>query len=344
MKLKRNVLLNILLINCMLLVGCGQPKAPNEKDIEDAVVTYNMMEFSASSSSNDYDDTNIMNSIDDVCINQQQTESKTNISYCTVEMSNENCGVVMDCNFKFEYYDDKKWYPEDYEIENVSFNPKKGIDEGQAYEAVIENVHIEPEVFSPGSRTSSGYVMPFFGESYSYECSYELQLVSHETDLEGYTDKLVYDYSKSSEFCTESGRIETHYSFNTSEGVWEFTDTFNDDICYEYHPEGQWRFDIFTHYFRINISNVDYVNNTATIDYKDSSWQGSADSGEMTNQVQVDYSITDEGMRFSPFHVESGSGLMKYESDVYLLLKNDTMYVSSDGSTYSPVAFPRYAN
>lgn len=318
----------------MFLIGCGQPKTPNEKDIEDAVIAYNMMEFPRSSSSNYYDDTNIMNSIDDICINRQQTESKTNITYCTVQMSNENCRVVMDCNFEFGYYDDKKWYPEGYEIESITFNPKRGVNEEQAYEATIESVHAEPEVFSPS----------FYGQPYSYGCTYELQLISHETDLEGYTDKLVYDYSKSSEFCIESGLVETYYSFNTSDGGWEFTNTSNDNIFYEYHPEGQWRFDIFTHYFRINISSVDYINNTAIIDYRDSNWQGNADSGELTNQVQVDYSITDEGMRFSPFHVENGSGLRKYEIDVYLLLKNDTMYVSNNGSTYSPVAFPRYAN
>ena len=136
--------------------------------------------------------------------------------------------------------------------------------------------------------------------------------------------------------------VEVYYTFNSDNGSWEYNGISDDDISYEYHPEGQWRFDIFTHYYRINISNVDYVNNTASIYYKDSSWQGTADSGELTNYAEVSFSITDEGMQFSPFHVVSGKGIFTTEQDVYLFLKKDNMYFSSDGSGYSKVQWSRY--
>ena len=70
-----------------------------------------------------------------------------------------------------------------------------------------------------------------------------------------------------------------------------------------------------------NITNVDYANNTASIYYRDSIWQSEADSGELTNYAEVSFTITDEGMRFSPFHVVTGKGIFAREQEVYLFLK-----------------------
>ena len=96
------------------------------------------------------------------------------------------------------------------------------------------------------------------------------------------------------------------------------------------------------HYYRINITNVDYVNNTASIYYRDSIWQSEADSGELTNYAEVSFTITEEGMQFSPFHVVTGKGIFAREQDVYLFLKKDNMYFSSNGSGYSNVQWSRY--
>lgn len=331
MKLKKVSFFFCLVLSCITLSGCGQPKAPNEENIKDAVMKYDLMTFSPDSTPYYDGDTISMDNIDDIEIYQQKTESKSNTSYCTIEMSNDSCKVVIDCNYDFSYYDDKKWHPERQEIEYFTFYPVSGVDEGAAYDATVESLHAEPEVIQ-GS---------FFAPSYTYETTYNLQLSEHETDLENNTDKLVYDYYKSSDFCTESGVVETYYAFDSYNGKWVYNETSDDNLSCEFHPEGQWRFDISTHYYRIKISDIDYTNNTALIYYKDSVWQAEADSGELTDYVQVNFTITDEGMSFSPFHTVT-PGWYTIEQDVYLLLKKDNMYVSENGSNYSPVAWTRY--
>ena len=332
MKHKKVTLFYFLFISCITLNGCGQPKAPNETDIKDAVMESDLMIFSQDFTP--YFDGNsiFMNNIDTVKIIRQQTESKSNITYCTIEMSNDSCKVIMDCNYNFSYYDDNKWYPEKQEIESFTFSPLSGVEEELAYNATVESLHAEPEIIR-------GYS---FGQEYAFESTYELQLKEHETDLDNNIDKLVYDYYKSSDFCTEFGLVETYYTFNSNNGSWVYNETLDDNLSYEYNPEGQWRFHIFTHYYRINISDIDYANNTALIYYKDSSFQAEADSGDLTDCVRVYFTITDEGMRFSPIHHTISVGYTT-EHDVYLLLKKDTMYVSNDGSNYTPVTEPRYA-
>lgn len=333
MRYKKNILVCYLIISCFLLNGCGQSKSPNEADIKDAIQEYNMMEFSQGGLSNLSGETIIMNNIDAVHINRQQTEEKSNITYCTIEMSNDNCRVVMDCNLNFSYYDDKKWYPEGQEIESFVFYPLSGVDEEQAYNITVEKLHAEPETIWGGWGLGE--------QAYSHDSVYKLQLKEHETDLDNNIDKLIYDYFKSSDFCTESGLVEMYYTFNSGNGNWEYNDILDDGITCEYHPEGQWRFDCYTHFYRINISNIDYINNTALIYYKDSSSSIEADSGELINYVQVNFTITDEGMYFNPFH-NVIHGVYTYEHDVYLLLKKDTMYISIDGSNYLP-SLPRYS-
>lgn len=321
-------------ISSIVLGGCGQPKAPDETDIKDAVIEYNLMDFSQEVRPNPNGNTITMSNIDMVQINRQQTESKSNITYCTIEMSNDDCRVVVDCIYNFEYYDNKKWYPENQEIESLMFYPLNGVNEELAYETTIKNLHAESESFNDF----------FLGEDYTYDSVYTLQLREHTTDLENYLDKLIYDYSKSSDFCTESGVVETYYVFDSNNGSWVYSNILDDELNYEYHPEGQWRFDIYTHYYRINISNVDYTNNTAFIYYKDSSWQSEADNGELQNYIQVSFTITDDGMSFSPFHVVSHGVMYTTKQDVYLLLKKDNMYVSDDGLNYRPVTWSRYVN
>lgn len=323
----------VAIVGIVFLVNTyGSPKAPNEADIKSAVVEYNMMEFSQEYTPDFYGQPILMDDIDNVQINAQQTEEKKNITYCTIEMSNDSCKVSLNCNFIFSYYDDKKWYPQRIEIESFFFSPVKGIDELQAYDIAVENLHVEPQTIEGG----------YLGEDYTYDSTYNLQLKEHETDLANNIDKIIYDYYKATDFCTESGLVEIYYIFNTANGNWEYTEMLNDDISYEYYPEGQWRFDISTHYYRINITNVDYVNNTASIYYRDSIWQSEADSGELTNYAEVSFTITEEGMQFSPFHVVTGKGIFAREQDVYLFLKKDNMYFSSNGSGYSNVQWSRY--
>lgn len=322
----------IVIIFCavVLINICRGPKAPNEADIENAILGYNMLEFSQEYTPNFYGQPVLMNNIDSVQINGMQTEEKSNITFCTVEMSNDSCRVSVNCNFIFSYYDDKKWYPEEREIESFIFSPVKGIDEQQAYNIAIENLHMEPETVEAS----------FLGEDYTYDITCNIQLKEQVTDVDNNIDKIIFDYYKASDFCTESGEVEVYYTFNTATGSWEFND-ISEDFSYEYHPEGQWRFDIFTHYYRINITNVDYTKNVATIYYKDSIWQQEADSGELTNYTEVSFETTDEGMRFSPFHVVNGKGIFETEQDVYLFLKKDNMYFSSNGSGYSRVQWAR---
>jgi len=333
-KLIGTVVTVVVAIVCIvfLINTYGPSKAPNEADIKSAVVEYNMLEFSQEYTPDFYGQPILMNNIDNVQINGQQTEEKKNITYCTIEMSNDSCKVSMNCNFNFSYYDDKKWYPQRIEMESFFFSPVKGIDELQAYDIAVENLHVEPQTIEGG----------YLGEDYTYDSTYNLQLKEHETDLVNNIDKIIYDYYKATDFCTESGLVEIYYIFNTANGNWEYAEMLNDDISYEYYPEGQWRFDISTHYYRINITNVDYVNNTASIYYRDSIWQSEADSGELTNYAEVSFTITEEGMQFSPFHVVTGKGIFAREQDVYLFLKKDNMYFSSNGSGYSRVQWSRY--
>lgn len=321
----------IILCAAILINISRNPKVPNETDIKSAITEYNMLEFSQEYTPGFHGQPILMNNIDNITINGMQTEEKTNITFCTVEMSNDSCKVSMNCNFIFSYYDDKKWYPIESEIESFNFSPVKGIDEQQAYNIAVENLYMEPETVEAS----------FLGEDYTYDITYNLQLKEHKTDLSNNTDKVIYDYYKSSDFCTESGLVEVYYIFNSANGNWEYNG-MSEDLIYEYHPEGQWRFDIMTHYYRVNITNVDYANNTASIYYRDSIWQSEADSGELTNYAEVSFTITDEGMRFSPFHVVTGKGIFAREQEVYLFLKKDNMYFSSNGSGYSRVQWARY--
>ena len=243
-KVKKLLAIIVIIICAVILMNsCRGPKAPNESDIENAIMKYNMLEFSQEYTPDFYGQPVLMNNIDRVQINGMQTEEKSNITFCTVEMSNDSCKVSMNCNFIFSYYDDKKWHPEERVIESFIFSPVRGIDEQQAYNIAVENLHMEPETVEAS----------FLGEDYTYNITYNLQLKEHKTDLNNNKDKVIYDYYKASDFCTETGLVEINYIFNTSYGSWEYSD-ISEDVSYEYHPEGQWRFDIMTHYYRINVN------------------------------------------------------------------------------------------
>lgn len=321
MKNKKIVLCCCLFICCIILHGCEQtqPKAPDETNIKDAVIEFNMMEFSQDTTDFSVEKI-VMSNIDAVQINRQQTEAKENNTYCTIEMSNDSCKLIMDCVFHFSYYDDKKWYPERRSIENYAFYPISGVNEEQSYVETVE-MYVNPE---------------------SLNGDYNLELIEHETDLNNNTDKLTYDYFKSSDFCTESGLVVTYYTFNSNIARWEYSGTLENSISCEYHPEGQWRFYIDDHFYRINISDVDYVNNSAIIHYNVAWWRYISDSEELTDSARVSFTITDEGMSFSSFPAVLYDWKTPEEQIVYLLLKKDTMYVSGDGWSFSPVQYSRY--
>ena len=241
-------------------------------------------------------------------------------------MENDFLESTVDCVIYYDLFDDGKWYPNYYYIESYTLEPIAGIDENAAMEYLAEALNAE-------NKEISG-----FYDTYIYPSNYSFNLVSHETDLGHLTDVLVFNYEKESEICKENGDVNINFTFNANSGSWKCAAIDDSQIQYEYHPEGQWRFDIYTGYVKIYIDDMDYVNNTATI-YSYRSSFGDKDGFDQSETVS--FSITDEGMEFSPLFLP-GDGIFTSDYEIVLLLKKDNMYWRmADEGYYQCVSYKR---
>ncbi len=321
--MKKLLTLNSVLF-ILLLSGCGV-KAPDQDVILESVSSFGLNTISEGNIP-DYCGEPINLEIRSAEITRQQTEDKSNTTYCTISLSNDSLEASLDCILYYDLFDDKRWYPEQYRIESYTLNPLEGVDEELAAEYLAEALNAE------NKEIDGGYAR----DTYIYPSNYHLDLTSHETDLDAMKDILTFDYEKESEICKESGTVSIHYAFDTASGLWQYETIDDSQIQYEYHPEGQWRFDIYTYFVRLYITDMDYTNCTATIYSKGAAWHEAADNGELDHMETVSFTITSEGIEFSALQVP------ERDYSIILLLKKDNMYYrTTDSEVFFPVSFKR---
>lgn len=322
--MKKLLTVNAIFITLLLLTGCAT-KAPDKKTILESVASLGITILSQDNVS-DYGGDPIHLEAKSCEITRQQTEDKGNTTYCTISMSNDSFEAIVDCVIYYDLFDDGKWYPNYYIIDSCSLTPLTGIDKNTAIEHLAKALEAENKEIDGG--------IP--GDTYIYPSNYRFDLINQETDLESLTDALIFDYVKESEICTESGEVSADFIFDEKSGSWICAAIDDSRINYEYHPEGQWRFDIYTYYIKLNITDVDYSNNTATIYSNGRLFQTQSDSDGFDQSETVSFSITDNGMEFSPLSVPG----KKYK--IILLLKKDNMYwAEEDDGYFTRVSFKR---
>lgn len=328
--MKKLLTINTILITLLLLTGCAA-KAPDKNTILESAVSLGINIMSKDNVSG-YDGDPIQLEVKSCEITRQQTENKGNTTYCTISMSNDSLEATVDCVIYYNLFDDGKWYPSYYGIDSYSLIPLTGIDENVAIEFLAETLNAE-------NKEISG-----FYDTYIYPSNYHMDVITHETDFDTLTDSLTFDYVKDSEICRECGIVGIDFAFNPQSGSWQCVNVDDSQINYEYHPEGQWRFDIYTGYVRIFIDDMDYVNNTATIYSYKSSVSGIVDDGGFNQSETVNFSITEEGMKFSPLFLP-GDGIFVKDKEIVLLLTKDNMYwTMADEELYTCVSYKREAD
>lgn len=322
--MKKLLTINAIFITVLLLTGCAT-KAPDKNTILESAASLGINILSQDNVPG-YNGDPIHLEAKSCEITRQQTEGKGNTTYCTISMSNDSLEAKVDCVIYYNLFDDGKWYPAYYMIDSYSLVPITGIDKDTAIKFLAKSLEAENKEIDGG--------IP--GDTYIYPSDFHFDLISQETNLETYTDVLVFDYEKESEICIERGEVSANFAFNEKSGAWEGTAIDDSQINYEYHPEGQWRFAIYTYYIKLNITDVNYSNNTATIYSNGRLFQEQSDRDGFDQSETVSFSITDEGMEFSPLSVPGE----KYK--IVLLLKKDNMYwTKEDDGYYKCVSFKR---
>lgn len=174
-----------------------------------------------------------------------------------------------------------------------------------------------------------------FSEDYSYTID------SNSFDEETLSCTVAVSYTGKSDVGELSGTLTLTYSFDTDTLEWNL-DTINEEVSHmdSWNPEGQWRFKDANYYYRINISHLDFENETAKVKVTASEYESVVDTASFQQEADVILTKIKDDIYLEPIEVE----LLEDTVNLMLCIKKDSLYFATDRSgEYQKANLPRYS-
>lgn len=162
-------------------------------------------------------------------------------------------------------------------------------------------------------------------------------------DKENYTAKAEFLFESGSEVSESNGIITADFEFSEKTAQWVLGGTNEENVkVTSWHPEGQWRFNDYTYYFKLYINELDLENNTASLKVVASEYESLTDTSPYAYSETVSVTVSEQGIYFDEIEIpldETRSVKLK------LCVRYDNLYFTTNSSNqYKEVNMSRYTS
>jgi hypothetical protein len=174
-----------------------------------------------------------------------------------------------------------------------------------------------------------------------YNNDYKLSFSEVQSDLEGQTCRVLFDFEASTQVAESYGQISSDFVFSDTTLQWVLDNTnIENQKVKAWHPEGQWRFKDSKYYYKVYISGLDSEGQTMDVKIIASEYESVIDTADYLSVETLPVAWGDE------IYSENISlDLAEETINVRLLIKGDGLYFSTNTSPeFEKVNLSRYTS
>lgn len=123
LKYKRNIFLILFIINCIVLVGCGNNKQSEQAicdDLPEELINSFSVCYVFDGSEDSFEGEMPVFEVSSAEITKRKTEDNEDEVYCSLIMENDYYKYMVDCVLYYSYYDEDGWILDGWEIQKSS--------------------------------------------------------------------------------------------------------------------------------------------------------------------------------------------------------------------------------
>lgn len=186
------------------------------------------------------------------------------------------------------------------------------------------------------------------------EAALEIENLYEDKDYNFSFEKMDYDketfianaeflFESSSEVSESEGIVTAEFEFSEKTAEWVLTNTNEEDVkVTSWHPEGQWRFNDYTYYFKVYINELDTEKGFASLKAFASEYESVADTSDYVFTGTVPINVSEQGVYFDEIEIPlDETNYVKLK----LCVRYDNLYFTTDSSSqYKEVNMSRYTS